>query len=373
MRTRFIRLGLVPAGALLAVSAFAQQPNIMYVGTLDQKLLMIDEDKGDIVGEIPLGGIPRTTVLSTDQTKLHIFTTKLLLETVDLKAKKVISSFSLSDGKSEPRMMRGSGGRSFAGVAVDPAGRYLYTTMKVTVKELDQYRTEPPQFVAIDLVDKKIAKSMPMPKGYDGGFGFQSTFKVSPDGKRLYVFDDDIVVFDLNDLKEVDRIALARPPYPGASPYRLAASDDPFEQPGVVTTVFTSVDPVVHKETLGLGKVELNSGKVDYRPIGVSFPMVGFMLSPDKKLGYSLMATRAGANRETEWWVWDLDSHKVIKKGEVPARPNFRVGMSSTGSRLYVYGSGSTIEFWDAQTLKQTKMLYLNKDTTTNLITVAKK
>jgi len=368
----FLSKGLL---ALASVSALLGQgaPGIMYLGTLDHKLLMIDEEKGDIVGEIALGGIARTTVLSTDQTKLHIFTTKLLLETVDLASKKVISSFSLSDGKSEPRMMRGAGGRNFSGVAVDPGGRYLYTTMKVTVKELDQFRNEPPQFVMIDLQEKKIAKTMPMPKGYDLGFGFGASFKISPDGKLLYVFDQDIVVFNLSDLKQVDRIELAKPVHPGASPYRLTANDDPNDPPGTVTSVFTTVDPIVHKETLGMARVDLNTRKVDYQPLGPSFPMVGFALTPDRKLGYSLMVTRAGANRETEWWVWDVATKRVIQKQAIPQRPNFRFAMSSDGSRLYVYGAGSTIELFDAKTLKSIKMVYLNKDTTTNLITVARR
>ena len=32
--------------------------------------------------------------------------------------------------------------------------------------------------------------------------------------------------------KQVDKIELAQPPYPGASPYRLAANDDPFDASG---------------------------------------------------------------------------------------------------------------------------------------------
>ena len=95
---------------------------------------------------------------------------------------------------------------------------------------------------------------MPFPKGYDQGFGFAATFKVSPDGKLLYVFDQDIVVFDLKDLREVDRIELSKPVHPGASPYRLSANDDPNDDPRFVTSVFTSVDPIVHKETLGCSK-----------------------------------------------------------------------------------------------------------------------
>ena len=357
----------------LVAQTTVNSKGVMYVGTLDHKLLVINENSGDVVGEIPLGGIPRTTVLSADKTKLHIVTTQMLVETVDLAARKVVSSFPLSDGKSSPRMTRGAGGRNFSGIAVDPSGRYLYMTIALTVKEIDQYRTDPPQFVMVDLQDKKIAKALPFPKGYDEGFGFAASYKISPDGKLLYVFDDDIVVFNLATMQEVDRIQLAKPEYPGASPYRLAASDDPNDAPGEVTTVFTSVDPIVHRETLGLAKIDLATGKVKYQPIGPSFPMAGFVLTPDRKLGYSVMINKTGGNREAEWWVWDIASEKVIRRVPVPARITFRVRISSDGEKLYLYGAGSTIEFFDAKTLQSTKLLYLNKDTTTNLIVMAGK
>src|SRR5271165_4722991 len=99
--------------ALASALAFAQKPaglkGLMYVGTLDKKLLVINETDGDIVGEIPLSGIPRTTVLSADKTKVHLVTTQLQFETVDLVSRQVISSFPLSDGKSVPRMIRAGG------------------------------------------------------------------------------------------------------------------------------------------------------------------------------------------------------------------------------------------------------------------------
>ena len=356
---------------IAAAATAANLKGLMYVGTLDRKLLIITEDSGDIVGEISLGGIPRTTVLSADKTKVHVITTQMQVETVDLATRQVVSSFPLSDGKSSPRMTRGAGGRGFSGIAVDPGGRYLYATISLAVKELDEFRIDPPQFVQIDLQEKKISKSIPFPKGYDQGFGFAATYKISPDGKLLYVFDDDIVVFELATLKEVDRIPLSTPEYPGASPYRLATNDDPNDDPGKVTTVFTSVDPIVHRETLGLGVIDLNTRKVDFRPLGPAFPMIGFLLTPDRKLGYSLMINRTLGNREAEWWVWDVPTHTVIKKVSVPSRATFRFGMSSDGKKLYLYGAGSTIEFFDAATLQSTKLLFLNKDTTTNLIVMA--
>jgi hypothetical protein len=352
---------------------------LMYVGTLDKKLLIIDEGKEAVTGEIQLGGIPRTTALSADKKKLHIITTQMLLETVDLDAKKVISSFSLADPRTRVRIQAnapnivdtGNNGARFSGIAVDPNGRYLYTTMRNAVKELDEYRIDPPQFVAIDLQEKKIAKAWPFPKDINQGFGFNATYKVSADGKRLYVFQENILIFDLETFKQIDTIELAQPPFPGASPYRLAASDDPNDAPDSVTSVFTAVDSIVHKGTLGLAKIDLTSRKVDYFPIGPLLPMSGFQISPDRKRGYSVMPKiGAGANRETEWWVWDLDSHKVIKKKDFQTRPTFRFAVSGDGRKLYLYGAGSTLEIFDSETLESRKLIYLNKDTTTNLVTL---
>jgi hypothetical protein len=352
---------------------------LMYIGTLDKKLLIIDEDKEEIVDQMPLEGIPRVTALSADRKTLYIFTTQMLVETVDLEARKVTSSFSIVDpnthlrlqGSAPDRINVGSNTR-FSGLAVDPNGRYIYTTMRVVLKDIDQYRIEPPQFVAIDLQDKKVAKAWPFPKEMDQGFGFNATYKVSPDGKLLYIFQDDILVFDLATFKQVDRIALAQPEYPGATPYRLAANEDSFDAPDTVTSVFTAVDDIVHKGTLGLAKINLLTRKVDYFPIGPMLPMMGFQVSPDHKRGYSVMPKiGTGANRSTEWWVWDLEHHNVIKKKEFESRPTFRFAVGGTGKKLYMYGAGSTLEIFDADTLDSHKVIYLNKDTTTNLITLA--
>src|SRR5882724_1204759 len=92
--------------AAVCISTFGQAVStgqFMYIGTLNKKLLVIDENKEEVVAEIPLGGIPRTSALSADHKKLYVFTTQMLLETVDLATRKVVSSFSLADPRSRPR------------------------------------------------------------------------------------------------------------------------------------------------------------------------------------------------------------------------------------------------------------------------------
>lgn len=369
---------LLTSGAVPAARA-ADTGHLAYIGTLDHKLLILDEDKEAVVGEIQLGGVPRTTVLSADQKQLYIINTEMTIEIVDLAARKVTGTIDLSDEHSRSRItatsrnwLNGAGAQArFTGVAVDPTGHYLYTTLRMITKDKNEYHLDAPKFVVIDLSTKAIVKSFNFPPEYDTGFGFRASFKVSPDGKSLYVFDEDISIIDLSTFTVVDKIPLSKPPYPGASPYRLTAADDPYDDPASVTSVFVSVDPIVHKGTLGLATLDLLTRKVTYNPIGVDLPMIGFMVAPGKKLGYSVMYTGAGGNRTTEWWTWDLETRKVINKAPLESRTTFSFGISGDGSKLYLYGSGSTLEIFNAHTLKSEKLLFLNKDLTTHIVTLA--
>jgi hypothetical protein len=369
---RALGTGLL-CGALCWVPSLSAQTSnsaagLAYIGTLDKKLLIYDENKEDVVGEIPLQGIPRQTALTRDQSTLVILTADMAVETVDLKARKMTKHFELADGRSKPRMSRGGGG-----LALDPTGHYMYATMRASVRETDYYRMDPPKFVKIDLQAGKIAQSYSFPPEMDQGFGAGASYKVSPDGKSLYVFDEDLLIYDLATFKEVDRIEISQPEYPGASPYRLTLNDDPNARDNVYTSIFTAVDPVVHKGTLGLATLDLNTRKSSFTPIGTALPSLGFLISPDHKRGYSIMFSGVGGNRQTEFWVWDLASHKVIKKAPFEARPTLKFGLSGDGKKIYLYGAGSSFEVFDGDTLKSRKLIFLNKDTTTNLVTLAAK
>lgn len=351
-------------------SLAAQRPpslaGLAYIGTLDKKLLVYDENKEEIVDEIPLQGIPRQTALSKDQSKLIILTADMAVETVDLLARKMTSHFELADGRSRPRMSRGGGG-----IVLDPTGRYLYATLRAFVKEADYYRVDPPKFVKVDLQAGKVVQSFSFPPEMDQGFGAGVTYKVSPDGKSLYVFDEDVIIYDLDTFKEVDRVEMSRPDYPGASPYRLTPENDPNTPDNVYTSLFTAVDPVVHKGTLGLATLDLNTRKSTFTPIGIELPSLGFLISPDHSRGYSIMFDGVGGNRKTEFWVWDLANRKVVKKAPFEARPTLRFGLSGDGKKIYLYGAGSSFEVFDGDTLQSRKLIFLNKDTTTNLVTLA--
>src|SRR6202795_3610925 len=85
-----------------AADTEAPHGHLMFVRTLDHKLLVFDEDKEAIVGEIQLAGVPRTTVLSADQKLLYIVNTRMTIEIVDLGARKVLGTIDLADEHTQP-------------------------------------------------------------------------------------------------------------------------------------------------------------------------------------------------------------------------------------------------------------------------------
>ena len=362
MRNKFLVAVIL---LLLAAPVCAQQARqstgaLMYIGTWPNKILVIDEAQEQIIDEIRLEtGTPFQFILSQDKKKLLVLTTKMALEVVDLDSRKVTSHFDLNEGDRRVWPM---------GAAVDPQGKYLYATLRVAVKEIDRFKIEKAKFAIIDLDQKKIVKTYDFPKEYDQGFGFLAGYKVSPDGKLLYVFKDDILIFDLSSFKQVDKIELSKPLHPGLFPIVFRGDDDPNEEPGFVTSVFNATDPVVRRSIFGIARINLATKAVDFTPIGPSAQMNRFMLTPDRKRGYTVAYSGQGGNRRTEFWIFDVVARKVTKKLEFESRSRFNFAVSGDGKKLYIYGAGATIEIYDADTLKLEKTIPLEGDAITQLL-----
>jgi DNA-binding beta-propeller fold protein YncE len=360
-----IRLLIIVILLSLAVPASARpspqaRGGLMYIGTWPNKILVIDEAQQKVIGEILLQtGTPFQFTLSQDKKKLFVLTTQMNIEVIDLAARKVTSHFSLSEGNR--RIMP-------LGAAVDPQGRYIYATLRTATKEIDRYKIEKAKFAIIDLEEKKITKSYDFPKEYDQGFGFLAGYKVSPDGKLLYVFKEDILIFDLSNFKQVDKIELSKPLYPGLFPINFRGDDDPNEEPGFVTSVFNATDPVVRRSIFGIARINLATKNVDFTPVGPATPMTRFFLTPDRKRGFTVAFSGQGANRRTEFWVFDVVGRKVVKRLEFQGRSRFNFAVSSNGGKLYIYGAGPTIEIYDAESLVLEKTITLEGDAITQLL-----
>jgi hypothetical protein len=91
-------------------------------------------------------------------------------------------------------------------------------------------------------------------------------------------------------------------------------------------------------------------------------------LTPDRKKGFTVAMNGQGATRRTEFWVFDVEDRKVIKKVEFESRTRFSFAISGNGRKLYIYGAGPTIDIYDADTLKLENTITLDGDAITQLL-----
>jgi DNA-binding beta-propeller fold protein YncE len=335
----------------------------LYIGTWPRQVLVIDEAGGKVVDQIQLTtGTPQSLTLSYDKKKIYATTWNNGVEVIDLATRKVINQFTLGEGGRIVRMR---------GFAPDPTDQLLYGTINTAVKKIDRFEIEKPQFAVIDLAQKKITKTFDFPKEHETPFGFRAGYRVSPDGKLLYVFREDVLIFDLKDFKQVDKIELSKPQHPGSFPISMGAGDDPNEDAGVVTSVFNTTDPVVRRRIFGIARLDLASRNLDFTPVGPAvMGMTGLRLTPDGKTGYTVAYLGAPnePTRRTEFWVFDIPTRKLTRKHEFQSRTRFSFSVSSDGKQLYIFGAGPTIEVYDAETFQMQRVITFDGDITTGML-----
>ena len=92
--------------------------------------------------------------------------------------------------------------------------------------------------------------------------------------------------------------------------------------------------------------------------------MAGLQVAPDKKTAFTVITNGTLGNKRCEFWTFDLGTNKIARALELPCRSRFSLGMSTDGTKLYIYGAGFEIEVYDAVTLKYERTWDLNNDTT---------
>jgi YVTN family beta-propeller protein len=363
MRAVFTFLGLsLLAAAGLAAPAASAGTQLMYLGVWPHTVLVMDSVQGKIVDKIDLPtDIARTLVLSPDNKKLYASTLKdNSIVTIDLASRKVIDSFPLNTYDTNYRL---------AGFAVDPTGQFLYTFATPVIKKIDHYEIDPSQIVEISLAARKITRIVPYPKDEPPPAGYRNTIRVSPDGKLLYLFRDSIMVFNTSDFKFVKKIELSKPTDPSTDGSFAGLVNDPNEPPGKVVGIFDSSDPYVHRRTFGIAEVDLSNLTYDLTPVGPSAAeMEPLMLTPDRKLGYTVSVYGSEGDRVTEFWVFDMKTKKIINRRQFVGRTRLAFGMTADGSKLMIYNAGFEIELYDAKTLELLHTINLEGDTTSNLV-----
>lgn len=350
---------------LLSAFASLASAGTLYLPAYPSQVLVFDEGKGQIVDKIPLEtGTPMSIRLSPDRKLIYVSTIDHNgIEVIDVATRKIVNHFVLNTPTTQYR---------FWGGAPDPSGKYFYTVTKAIEEKPEHFEVGKPMYTVIDLEQHKIVKTIEVPQEDATARDFDyagAAFQLSPDGKYLYHFGEVIKVLQAADFKEIDRIELAKPEFPGMQNVRVGGGFggdlDLANEAGQHLALFNSEDPIVHNKVFGLARFNLSTRQIDFNPIGPApRGMAGFQVTPDKKAAYTVAVSGIHGTKACEFWAFDLTSDQISKKADVPCRTRFTLGISTNGKKLYIYGAGFEIEVYDAATLKYEKTYDLNTDVT---------
>ncbi len=358
-----LRLGAltVAAAALLVpVQTAPARPNAvspgkgtLYIGSYPNQFWVIDEATQKITGRIPFtSGIPRRTSLARDRSRFYTVEAGFeTVEVIDIKSRKTIDTFTLSAPNKHVRIKS---------LEPDPLHRFVMMVTRTAEKQVDRFDVGPSTLVQYDLKEHKIVRTIPWPKDEERE---NANIQFSPDGKLMYLFSDqDVMIFDTETFKQVDTWELSQPIEDGFGRLDFGSSDIANDEPGFYTSIFTVQDPVQHKRTMGIGRVNLSAKSVDFFTLGPA-SQVSFTLAPGRKRAYGLFQEIG----RFEFWNFDLEAKRLTNRVEFKGRPRMSLKTSSNGQVLYIYNAGHTIDLYEAATYKYMSTLALDGDMTTEL------
>lgn len=356
------RRHFLPTLAAGLATAQSAKPGLLFVGAWQKKILVVDEASRKIAQEIELKlDVPRSIMFTEDRRKIIVHSAlECGFEIIDVATRKLERSFKLDTPAKRYRP---------SGFALSPDDKKMYTVFYSVDRKIDRFEVTKPQWAIIDMDSGKIEKTVDFPKDQQIRGGRGGGLRVSPDGKHLYQFRENVNIYSTEDFKEVDKIELSKPLFPGVERVMIMGGDDPHEERGTVLGFFNSTDPIVHKSTFGFAKFDLNKRTFDFTPIGpTTANTTGLRLTPDRKTGYTVAFNGNGANRRCEFWTFDIPNRKLIAMKEFDGRSRFEFNLSSDGKTFYIYGAGNTIEMYDAATHRLLRDLDVNTDMTSNML-----
>jgi hypothetical protein len=350
---------LLLLSALLTVHARAA----IYLATYQGELLTIDDATYNVVKKTKFKtGLAREMLLMPDKKRLLVMTSRYSgFEIIDLEKNEVIDSWDLGTPNTRFRP---------TSMALDPTGRYVYTIMALYTKKIDRWEIGDDNIAVIDLVEHKVVRQQLFPKDKKQG-RFGMSLRVSPDGKSLYLFGNSVLIFDTATLKLAKEINLAKPIFPGMSRVNFIPEIDPHEAPEMVTALFQTEDPYVHRAIFGIGKFNLNTRTFEFTPIGTTVPWKGegggmsnIRLSEDRKSGYAVASFGENGDKTCQFWSFDIPSKTLKAREDFACNSRFYFSSSYDGKDLLIFGAGFQIFVYDAATLKLKKTINLGNDVT---------
>ena len=347
--------------ALVSCLGISAQAALLFMGAYPNSVIVFDEAQGKVIDRIPLTtGLPTAIRLSNDKKQIFVTTNDNSgIEVIDVASRKVVNHFVLNTATKRYR---------FTGGTPDPTGKFFYTMTTELTKLVDHFEVGKAKYAVIDIEGQKISKTFDVAKEDEsangGGFG-RGGFEISPDGKYLYQFRNDVLIIDTSDFKVIERIDLSKPELTSMENIGFGGQLDSIREPGMFVSLFNSSDPIVHNRVFGIARFDLTTRKVDYTPIGPAPPaMAGLMITNDKKDAFTVVSTGSLGNKRCEFWHINMANSKLESTAEFSCKSRFSFGMSADAKKLYIYGANFEIEVYDAATLKYERTWDLNNDIT---------
>ena len=344
--------------AILGLAAAADaQPTLsggtgtIFLGGYSGHLTAIDEATEKVVTQIPLKtGPPFVVRLSLDRSRFYVQSANQEhVEVVDVASRKSLDSFTLSDANRHVRAMA---------FDVDPDHHTLVMIARTDTKRIDRWEIGPREFIQYDLNAHKVVREVPWQGETEPQYYMDMRF--SPNGKLLYVFADEVLIFDAATLQQVDSWNLSLPNEPGLGRFDPGESDESADQPGSFTGLFTRPDPITKRRQLGIGKVNLSEKNMDFFELGPA-PRAGsfsFAIGADRARAYMLW--REIGNYQL--WTVDMAAKRVLSRVPFNGRPRVAVRSSSNGKVVYLYEAGNTIDLYAADGFKYMRTIRLDAD-----------
>jgi len=332
---------------LAAQSAPSGGNGTFYVTTYARATYVIPESTLTVAHRIPFdAGLPINVILTADRKRLYVQDAHFeRIRVYDLASRALVDSFQLSSGTTKVRL---------AGIGLDPQERFAVLLIKTTTRKPDRFEIGKATLVRYDLKTHTVTDTIPWPKNQEREF---AGFQFSPDGKYMYLFGDDILVYETTKFTVVDQWKLSQPLQEGMGRFGFGFPESMFEEPGYYTGLFRMTDPVQNRRIMGVARVNLGAKSVDFFALGPDEP-VGFTLAPDRKKAYGLKQ-RVG---QYEFWTFDLEGRRVAGRQPFKGRPRMQLLTSTNGQLLYITGAGSTIDIYEAATFRFLRTVTLDSD-----------
>jgi DNA-binding beta-propeller fold protein YncE len=331
----------------------------LYIGTHPNQIVIIDEATEQVTGGIPVNvGIPRRVTLSQDAKRFYVISaTTEDVEILDIATRKTVDQFRLSEGNKTVRI---------SSIAPDPLGRYVVMITKTTTKLQDRFEIGTAMLQQYDLKEHKISRTIPWPDGQERE---QANMLFSPDGKLLYFLGNEVLIFETENFKQVDKWDMSNVEeglgQAAISFGGFGGADTVNDEPGFFTTSMTITDPIQHRQIMGIAKINLAAKTNEFYTIGPAGG-VSFSLAADRKHGFGLES----AIGRYQFWTFDLVNHRVTSREEFEGRPRMAMKPSTNSQLLYVFQAGNTIDVYDAASYRYLRTITLAGDETSTLFVV---